>query len=289
MIVDGLKIEGHTFSAECATSIMEACVISGIATPDGAVDIDTTHEAIAQRLDSSLPSHVRTEYQNQKERIIKIIMRSRYINLHKLLGDSFNDQKYLSLVRNQILVDIQGDDLLLQIFTSNVLQRKAGEEAPFFEYIERVCSESLNSDGSNRRLRPGCGGFGIRNFLTLFLSIEVSKAMLEVVRARSAGDMQKKNYAEKMVDIFTEQLNESNPILNEISDAMKEEGLVLLELNAAIATEDNDAVLLLKKKFESAGLAKKAGNEKLMACSTKYKNMMRSLRLSNSVNICLQK
>ena len=26
-------------------------------------------------------------------------------------------------------------------------------------------------------IRPGCGGFGIRNFLTLFLSIEVSKAM----------------------------------------------------------------------------------------------------------------
>lgn len=30
---------------------------------------------------------------------------------------------------------------------------------------------------------PGCGGFGIRNFLTLFLSIEVSKAMSQYEKA----------------------------------------------------------------------------------------------------------
>ena len=53
------------------------------------------------------------------------------------------------------------------------LQREAGQESPFLEFIQRVCSECKNTDGSCRPIKPGCGGFGIRNFLTLFLSIEV--------------------------------------------------------------------------------------------------------------------
>ena len=36
-----------------------------------------------------------------------------------------------------------------------------------------------DGEGTCAPIRPGCGGFGIRNFLTLFLSIEVSKAMLD--------------------------------------------------------------------------------------------------------------
>ena len=49
----------------------------------------------------------------------------------------------MTIVRNKILVDIQNDDILYQIFTQNVLQRKAGEEAPFLEFIQRVCSEKV--------------------------------------------------------------------------------------------------------------------------------------------------
>jgi 4-hydroxyphenylpyruvate dioxygenase-like putative hemolysin len=75
-------------------------------------------------------------------------------------------------VENQILVDVQGNDVLLQIFTNPILMRKAGEQAPFFEFIERVCDKAALEKGE---VRPGCGGFGIRNFLTLFLSIEVSE------------------------------------------------------------------------------------------------------------------
>jgi hypothetical protein len=103
----------------------------------------------------------------------------------------------LKIVQNQILVDIQGKDVLYQIFTANVLQQgmkcsimiiesvtrvnfenikigvrltriEAEDEAPFLEYIQRVCGLDELS-----HFRPGCGGFGIRNFLTLFLSIEV--------------------------------------------------------------------------------------------------------------------
>jgi 4-hydroxyphenylpyruvate dioxygenase-like putative hemolysin len=83
-----------------------------------------------------------------------------------------NEDKFLTIVRNQILVDVQGNDLLFQIFTSNILQRNASDEAPFLEFIQRVCAGTAE-DGCQIGMKAGCGGFGIRNFLTLFLSIEI--------------------------------------------------------------------------------------------------------------------
>ena len=44
-----------------------------------------------------------------------------------------------SIVRNQILLDVQGGDVLMQIFTACILQRGPGEEAPFLEFIQRLC------------------------------------------------------------------------------------------------------------------------------------------------------
>jgi hypothetical protein len=279
MLIDESIRNGHHLSLECSSAIIDSCISTGIVTPDGAVDLEITPVELIRKLDYAIPSEMVTEYKSQQEIIVDVIMRSRYVNLQKLLGDTMDDEKYLSLVRNQILVDVQGDDLLLQIFTSNILQRAEGEEAPFFEYIERVCSDS-----SNTAIRSGCGGFGIRNFLTLFLSIEVSKAMLEVVRAKQVGDIVRVSYAQKMVDIFTDQLNESNPILNEISDAMKKEGEALMDLNSAMVSTDDNVILHCKKKLQEATFAKNEGNRKLMVCSTKYMNMMRSLRLSNMMN-----
>lgn len=51
----------------------------------------------------------------------------------------------------------------------------------------------------------------------------VSKAMDEVEAAVQCGDLEGKDLAESKVKLFTEQLNESNPILTEISDAMTAE------------------------------------------------------------------
>ena len=125
----------------------------------------------------------------------------------------------------------------LQIFSAPVLMRDVRDEAPFFEFIQRVCGGARMSGGTcadgacgdvaaggaaaPAAARPGCGGFGIRNFLTLFLSIEVSKAMDNLARARDAGDAVAAHRFGRMVDVFTHQLDASNPVLTIISDMMQ--------------------------------------------------------------------
>jgi len=149
-----------------------------------------------------------------------------------------SEKSYIAIVKNKILVDVQGEDLLFQIFTANVLQENVGDEAPFFEFIQRVCSECLGPDGCPAKVKPGCGGFGIRNFLTLFLSIEVSKAMMEVKDAKIARDEKGVTKAMNRGQAFTDQLNEANPILTDISDAMTAEGKYSEDL--AKATEEGE-------------------------------------------------
>ena len=194
----------------------------------------------------------------------------------------------MAIVRNQILLDVQGEDLLFQIFTSNVLQRDAGDEALFFEFIQRVCLEHAGPDGRPRRVKPGCGGFGIRNFLTLFLSIEVTKAMLEV-NARASGDAPGYNYARRKVDLFTEQLNESNPLLTEISDAMTREGAARERIKAyregrrggeEEEEKKEDGIERWCLVAERELLAKSRANERLMQCNLKYQRLMKELRES---------
>lgn len=103
-------------------------------------------------------------------------------------------------------------------------------QAPFLEFIQRVCdtsvhagdveekaSEQVSGGGGGAvrkaKVKPGCGGFGIRNFLTLFLSIEVAKALRMREAGVAEGNALKKEVGDKMVAILTEQLNVSNPIL----------------------------------------------------------------------------
>ena len=268
-------VENAVSSEKLAMTILEACERMQITSHDGAVFLDLDEREVNERLQTALqgtPHH--DEYNEKKKCIISTILKSRYVNLHSLLKDHISESSYLGIVQNQILVDVQGDDLLYQIFTSNVLQRHTGEEAPFLEFIQRVCSECVDSEsGCPVPIKPGCGGFGIRNFLTLFLSIELSKSMLEVAEARVRGDERRRVMAQAMVDCFTDQLDESNPILTEISDAMTRERLC----HDMLAQGDGDT------EFWSVQLAlvteaKMNGNKKLMDCSTKYKERMIALR-----------
>lgn len=233
----------------CVTALREA----GIVNDKDIVDIEVTREKVA----AALPAGV-------TDVVVDCIMRGRYNNLYDLLRDKVSEDMYMRIVRNKILVDIQGEDVLMQIFTSQILQRAAGEEAPFCEFIQRVCSECLDENGQQVPIRPGCGGFGIRNFLTLFLSIEVSASSEARAVAEAAGDAAGVEFHSRMVDIFIQQLSDSNPILTAISDAMTAEGLALERGDVQEAQRWADE--------------KDKGQADLMVTSTKYKNLVRRLR-----------
>ena len=152
----------------------------------------------------------------------------------------------------------------MQIFTSVVLQREPNTEAPFLEFIQRVCAVCDEDTQTRVPIRPGCGGFGIRNFLTLFLSIEVSKAMLDGQRAADAGRDAEADFHRRRVQLFTEQLVEANPILTEISDCMTGEG-------KALDAGDAPAAARWARRKEAA-------NQALHDCSQKYNALMKEMR-----------
>jgi len=232
-----------------AEQVLEELKKAGIADERNCVRLDATAEEVKLVLPQGVPATA-----------VEHVLRARYRNLYNLLKEHVSEETYLAMVRNNILVDIQGEDLLMQIFTAKVMSRAVDDEAPFFEFIQRVCSQK----GSEVKIKPGCGGFGIRNFLTLFLSIEVSKAATAQSEALAKGDSKEAVLQSKMVDAFTAQLDESNPILTGISDAMTAEGLAL---------ERNDEAEVARWAAEKA-----KGNELLQQVSLKYKNIMKELR-----------
>ena len=275
-------------SDDCAEEIMECCAVNGIMS-EGAISLYVSADEVRGHLldlNNDGESGNASESRANLDAIVQTILRSRYINMYNLLGDSLTDETFLSIVRNQILVDVQGSDLLFQIFTSNILQRKAGDESPFFEFIQRVCAD-CNNDGDGDCgplvMKAGCGGFGIRNFLTLFLSIEIGKAMFEVSHAKASDDDIASSFAQKKVDAFTEQLNESNPILTAISDAMTEEGRALGRMQDAMGRGDEAAAAQFKAQMLKAADAKHDSNVKLMELNSKYNGLMKTLRLDNAL------
>lgn len=124
----------------------------------------------------------------------------------------------------------------------------------------------------------------IRNFLTLFLSIEVTKAMLKASTAQEHGDYVQYHFHQRKVNIFTDQLNESNPILTEISDAMTREGIARDKFELLMGVGKKEEAREWKIVMEQEGRAKAAANEKLMECNLKYQRIMKNLRLESSDN-----
>lgn len=102
--------------------------------------------------------------------------------------------------------------------------------------------------------------------------------MLDASQALLSGDEAARKYAQKRVDCFTSQLNESNPILTQISDAMTLEGHFKEQMEQALEQGDMESADEFRSKMEEAGLSKADGNRKLMECSSKYEKQMRVLR-----------
>merc|ERR1719502_1066843 len=117
-----------------AEEVITALVRAGVCNPDGAVSLDVEAATIASHLTVESP-FFRVALKETREMIVRVALRSRYINLWRLLHDALPEPAYLTIVRNQILIDVQGSDVLMQIFTSQVLQRAAGEESFFFEVL----------------------------------------------------------------------------------------------------------------------------------------------------------
>jgi len=193
-------------SGELAQAVWGALIASKLITKGGIANLEL-NEGEVQGISGMIPTLLKPAFEVACIAIEETVMKSRFSNLTALLQDHFDDSTYLAIVRNKILVDIQGEDILYQIFTSNVMQRKSGEESPFLEFIQRVCSDKRDATGKPVPIKPGCGGFGIRNFLTLFLSIEVSKAMNELEQAEETRDVAAAEIAQKKVDTLTEQMD----------------------------------------------------------------------------------
>lgn len=259
---------------EQAAAVLGALTADGLVDEAGIVTLDLAPGSVEHSIRSArLP----TLSESAVLAAARVVERARYCNLYSLLRDHLNEEQYIEVVRNQILVDIQGEDCLYQIFTAPVLNAAPGEEAPFLEFIQRVCSNKCGPDGCALPVKPGCGGFGIRNFLTLFLSIEVSKASNALIDAKAAGDEAAAATAEAMVATLTSQLNVSNPVLTAISDAMTAEGEALLKLQCA--PPGSEEAKALAAEVERCRIAKEEGNATLQAISDDYKDRMAKIRM----------
>ena len=101
--------------------------------------------------------------------------------------------------------------------------------------------------------------------------------MRTVKEAKANGDTKAEEKANKQVEVFTAQLDEANPILTIISDAMTIEGELLDE---AAKISDNNSVKkkeLIAKAMEQRKI-KNDGQEMLKVTSLKYAKMMKALR-----------
>lgn len=141
---------------------MNICEETEIISVDGAVDLALSKDDLEVLFETNngVLGEQEEAFVAMKDLIFEAILSSRYRNLYSLLQDQITEDQYLGIVRNKVLVDVQGSDVLLQIFTSNILQRNPGDEAPFFEFIQRVCMGSKAEDVSTSKMKPGCGGFG---------------------------------------------------------------------------------------------------------------------------------
>jgi len=245
-----------------AEAVMASLLDAGLMDPVGAVSLEADEAAFDRALGGA--SFYGGASVSTKKMIHCVLRRSCYLNLWKLMHDQLTEETYMSIVRNKILIDVQGEDVLMQIFTSVILQRKPGTEAPFLEFIQRVCAQCSDGSETCEPIRPGCGGFGIRNFLTLFLSIEVSKAMLDASKAAEGGKVAETAFHNRRVKLFTDQLVEANPILTEISDCMTGEGKCLDKGDTAGA--------------EDWSRRKELANRALQECSQKYNGLMKKMR-----------
>ena len=97
-------------------------------------------------------------------------------------------------------------------------------------------------------------------------------------KSKASGDIAGQVFAQKRVECFTAQLNEANPILTDISRAMTKEGIATERMQEAIDKGDSLEKSRWNAVKEIARIDKINGNNRLMECSSKYMEAMKSIR-----------
>ena len=99
--------------------------------------------------------------------------------------------------------------------------------------------------------------------------------MEELADAKAQGAMKRERKAKQQIDLFTAQLDESNPILTMISDAMTLEGQLLEAAAKTPESQERQKILDRAKKQQKI---KEQGQDMLQECSRKYAKLMQSVR-----------
>lgn len=99
--------------------------------------------------------------------------------------------------------------------------------------------------------------------------------MDELEQAEETRDVAAAEIAQKKVDTLTEQMDESNPVLTAISDAMTAEGNARSQAQHATSSTD---VAKAHAAAEEWKLKKVAGQQQLQSISDRYKKRMADLR-----------
>ena len=84
----------------------------GLVDDAGIVNLDLASGAVADSIRSANIPGVSEDVVSAAARVVE---RARYSNLYSLLRDHLNEEQYIEVVRNQILVDIQGGARMLAV------------------------------------------------------------------------------------------------------------------------------------------------------------------------------
>ena len=108
-------------SEATANAVEEALQAAGLVSKTGIVEMSIDNAAIQAAL-SGLKGAAKAEAGKQAETVNTIVKRGRYANMYNLLRDTLSENTYIQIVQNKILVDVQGGDILYQIFTQSIMQ-----------------------------------------------------------------------------------------------------------------------------------------------------------------------
>ena len=113
-----------------ADEIVAECEALGVINEAGAVDLNLASGDVAERLVKTKRADDVSE--SDFAEIVKTVMFSRYSNMYSLLGGHMSEQTYVAIVRNKILVDVQGEvSERSELVTTSVQTRIRASTNPF--------------------------------------------------------------------------------------------------------------------------------------------------------------